>query len=50
MLKLHKKRTEVGVQIWTVLIERREKDERQRKRRGDVLEELLCIATAGYCR
>lgn len=30
--------------------ERGGKDERQRKRRGDVLEELLCIATAGYCR
>lgn len=29
---------------------RLEKDERQRKRRGDVLEELQCIATAGYCR
>lgn len=28
--------------------EGRGKDERQR--RGDVLEELLCIATAGYCR
>lgn len=38
---------------WTVLIggERRgRKDERQRKRRGDIPEKLLSIATAGYCR
>lgn len=49
-LKLDERRTEMGLHIWSVSAESWEKDERQRKRRRDVLELLLCFVTAGYCR